>query len=264
MGRENLVREQVKDISLGIFNTVVDISLFLFAFGVQSYSLSRGKRDIFQAINESGKFVDFVRGKSFQRARYKGVQKKWLMKDKREWKITDSGSKRLTQILPNYKLNRSWDGKIYLITYDIPEKRKRQRDLLRDFLKSVGCGLLQASVWLTPNDPKRILSQFIIEYDLSGLVIISDVGKDGNIGQTSFKQLIESVYKMDQLNQRYAQFLEKMRERNGMSSFELSILYLSILKDDPQLPLVLLSDNWLGEKAYKSYLSLQVAAGEVR
>ena len=82
------------------------------------------------------------------------------------------------------------------------------------------------------------------------------MGTDGAIGEEKLPDLIRRVYRLDALNERYTEFIEKYeRKKNLTSVFGMSTDYFSILKDDPQLPFVLLPDDFLSEKAYLVYQS---------
>ncbi|PIV38726.1 MAG: hypothetical protein COS30_00530 [Candidatus Portnoybacteria bacterium CG02_land_8_20_14_3_00_45_8] len=163
--------------------------------------------------------------------------------------ITDQGRKRLKGILPRYDELRAWDSRLYLITYDIPEKIKFQRDKLRYFLKQIGCGLLQESVWVTPYNPKKLLKEYVSENDLSGLVLVSDLGRDGQIGEENIRSLAGTIFRLEDLNRRYREFINhwlgKKPAPDTVGSF------FSILKDDPQLPFELLPDDWAGEQVWQ-------------
>lgn len=253
--RNKELREKIKEVSLGVLNSLIDLNLFIFAFWAQTYRVGSGKKDIFEAIEDSAEFVTTVRKEYFKRGVYQATKKGYLKKVEKEkgsWQVTELGNKRLGEILPKYNSVRPWDGRIYLVTYDIPEKRKKDRELLREYLKRIGCGMLQASVWLTPYDPKRDLAEFIKEWNLSGFIIVSDIGKDGNVGQIPIRELVKRVYYLDKLNERYRGFLEKTKARK-VNAWETSCFFLSILKDDPQLPFQLLPANWFGDKAYQAF-----------
>lgn len=45
---------------------------------------------------------------------------------------------------------KKWDGKWRVMIFDIPEKEKRARELLRSFLKRLGCLSVQRSVYIHP------------------------------------------------------------------------------------------------------------------
>jgi DNA-binding transcriptional regulator PaaX len=59
-------------------------------------------------------------------------------------------AKRLT--LFHRPKTRPWDGYWRIIVFDIPEKLKKVRDLLRKELAEVGFKKLQASVWVSPDE----------------------------------------------------------------------------------------------------------------
>lgn len=163
--------------------------------------------------------------------------------------ITEAGKKRLTTILPAYDEKRVWDQRLHLVTYDIPEKKRHDRELLREYLRRIGCGMLQESVWITPYNPIDTIRTFIEENNLAGTIIISDLGSDASIGEEDIHTLLERIYKLDKLNDRYEELLKDSRQqKNGGHNLLLS--YLAILRDDPQLPFSLLPSWWKGDEAY--------------
>jgi DNA-binding transcriptional regulator PaaX len=52
--------------------------------------------------------------------------------------------------------NRKWDGKWRMVTFDIPEEFKEQRDRVREILKRAGFVKLQQSVWIFPHDCEEL------------------------------------------------------------------------------------------------------------
>jgi len=68
---------------------------------------------------------------------------------------------------------------------------------------------------------------------------------------------MEKVYNLSGLNSRYINFIEDVKNKTIVSKEQLLFTFLSILKDDPQIPFDLLSEDWVGDKAYvlfKDYL----------
>lgn len=164
-------------------------------------------------------------------------------------RITEIGLKKLSSTIPIYDEKRPWDGKIYLVTYDLPVERNKERNTLRYFLRKIGCGMLQYSVWITPYNPTDILRKFFEEKGLNELVIISSIGRDGTIGNMSLQELVEKVYHLDKINERYREFMDEVGSKKNTRG-QLIFHFLLILNDDPQLPFALLPENWLGDKAY--------------
>lgn len=193
-----------------------------------------------------------VNYESIKRA-YRYLAKKGLIEFIKEKgtlpKITDEGKKKLMSILPIYNKTRTWDGRVYLIIYDIPKNKNRTRDSLREYLKTIGCGMLQNSVWLTPYNPKKLVEEFMDKYDLEfDAVIVSSIGKDGTIGELELSDLVVKVYKLESLNARYQEFIDT---KNPLQ-------FLSTLKDDPQLPFDLLPDWWIGDEANDIFNKLTI------
>lgn len=169
--------------------------------------------------------------------------------------ITEAGKKRLGSLLPIYQQKRRWDGYIYLISYDIPEKARKSRDLLREYLCRIGCGLLQESVWLTPYNPQGILDEFMHDHHITGTVLVSKLDKEGTLEDRNFINLLVRVYKLDVINRRYQEFIaETIKKKRTL--FQLAVMYQLILRDDPQLPFSLLPRDWMGEKAHSMYQSI--------
>lgn len=85
-------------------------------------------------------------------------------------KLLKKGKKRLDQIEFNnirlpYELK--WDGKWRLLIFDIPEKEKIARDLLRQKLKDLGMFNFQRSTFAYPYDCRKELEFICDHYGLS-------------------------------------------------------------------------------------------------
>lgn len=264
MSKNKGLKEAILKISDGLIGSLTDFLLFQFFLSGELLGAITN-RDIADAFEKARSSLDDFNYKKFKNVMsylFKNdlISKKSLDQKKRggkiELRITHEGKARIREIIPTYKKIRTWDGKIYLVTYDIPEEKKRKRDLLRDYLKKIGCGLLQESVWLTPYNPKIIVQDFIKENDLSGLILVSSLGKDSSIGDEDLKSLVKRVYKLDLLNKKYEEFIRRFKDKQLVDKMNISFAYFQILKDDPQLPFELLPDTWLGNKAYKLFTSL--------
>ena len=248
----------VRQASEGLVSTVADLVLFQFFFLGASIGKSASPPDIWRAYNEASDTLEEIDYKAFYNAFYR-LKRKGLIeafKDEAYFKpqITKQGQRRLREIIPTYKKKRPWDKRIYLVTYDVSEERAHLRDELREMLKKIGCAYLQDSVWLTPYNPRGVLEEFVEENSLHGAIIISDTGSDGAVGNRSLKELIREVYSLDEFNDRYKGFLyDFSRTKKKASADTVASCYLSILKDDPQLPFELLPTDWRGDEAYELY-----------
>ena len=77
-------------------------------------------------------------------------------------RLTSKGSDKIKQDIPLFKYsNQRWDGYWRLVIFDIPEKRKVLRDVLRRKLVSLGLGRWQKSVYITPFNLEEEINQFL-------------------------------------------------------------------------------------------------------
>lgn len=81
--------------------------------------------------------------------------------------LTSKGEKRIAELARiHYQLPQpeKWDGKWRIVSFDIKEKRKHIRALLRETLQSVGFVHLHHSVWVYPYDCEDFLSLLKADY----------------------------------------------------------------------------------------------------
>ncbi len=79
--------------------------------------------------------------------------------------LTDSGQKKaLTYNIDDMQIKKTkrWNGKWQLVSFDIPENKKRLREIFRFRLKNLGFCEFQKSVWIIPYQCKNEL-EFLIE-----------------------------------------------------------------------------------------------------
>jgi len=89
------------------------------------------------------------------------LAKRGLLKfENGHYQLTKEGKKTLhTWEIENYKLNKPkhWDKKWRVVIFDIPEKKKKVRDQVRNLFVSAGFERLQDSVWVYPYDCENII-----------------------------------------------------------------------------------------------------------
>lgn len=170
--------------------------------------------------------------------------------------VTKKGLERISTTFPRYEKVRPWDGSIYFIFYDVPEKERRKRELLYQLLKQLKTAPVQFSVWAALYNPTEILEKFQQEQALSGSLIVSCLGKRGYISGESRQDFVARVFKLNKLNERYEDFVLKYRNAEGVDKLELMVDFYSILGDDPQLPFEILPDDWLGNEAFELFSEL--------
>jgi len=89
------------------------------------------------------------------------LAKRGLLKfENSHYQLTKEGEKTLrTWEIEDYKLNqpKHWDKKWRVVIFDIPEKKKKIRDQVRNLFVSAGFERLQDSVWVYPYDCEDII-----------------------------------------------------------------------------------------------------------
>jgi len=83
-----------------------------------------------------------------------------------EFKATKVGLKFFRREMVKTFNQESWDGKWYLISFDIPVNKNVKRDRLRRLLKSYEFYPLQKSVWVGPTKFKKDIWEFILENEI--------------------------------------------------------------------------------------------------
>lgn len=246
-------RDKVLEASNGFISTLSDYLLIQLYFGLEMMVGGHG-RNVYRASEAA--WEDFFAGKAQGKRTLYSLKAGGLVSysdTESDIRITKAGLRRLRSVLPFYDEKRIWEGKLYLVTYDIPEEKKHHREVLRRYLKKIGCGMLQLSVWITPYDPRGTLRGFVTRSGLEGMVIVSDVGKDGSVGGEDIKSLVSKVFNLNELNERYLAFISNYKKGNYSPKSRSVFEYISILDDDPQLPFALLPEGWAGDEAHNIY-----------
>lgn len=164
------------------------------------------------------------------------------------------------------RVPRSWDKKWRIVVFDIPEKKRDLRNNLRGYLKMLGFGKVQRSIWISPHNFTEVIRQYIEKLKLSEYVF--------QITADEFQGFSESIlalkfWDIDDTHRKYLDFVERYTEKQKALIARLKknprekdvsgrILkehiiwdYQSIHARDPHLPPELLPDDWGGEKARK-------------
>lgn len=92
-------------------------------------------------------------------------------------KLTDKG--REEALLRKILKNEEWDGIWRIIIFDIPEKHRRVRNMLRSKLKTWGFSPWQKSVWASKKDITNLLRQFIQQLKIEKWVLVIESTNTG-------------------------------------------------------------------------------------
>lgn len=258
--KKRLTSKKVKKLTEGLLGTVVDLALFSLFLPLSSFGHSPTSRGVYQTFKETDEALADFNYQTIKRSLTK-LREQGFIESLKDWvnepMITQAGLKRLCNLLPQYQTKRPWEGKLYLINYDISREQNYLRDRLRDLLKKLGAIRLQDSLYLTANNPYKFINQFKEENNLDALVLVSELGRKGFSGEDNLKDFIWEKAGLEKVNERYLNFLEKWKNFKGkLSKTEIAIEYYSILQNDPQFPFEILPDNYLGDEAYLLFRKL--------
>ncbi len=87
-----------------------------------------------------------------------------VVEDKNEKYLRLTQKGRLKLIVAEKLVN--WDGLWRIIAFDVPESRKKTRDIFRLKLRQLNCQPVQKSVWLSPSDISTELESLLEILDL--------------------------------------------------------------------------------------------------
>src|SRR3989344_7614969 len=107
--------------------------------------------------------------KALQRLRKGGFVD--LIEEELILRLTDKGRKKAV-IAELQSPGEKWDGKWRVVIFDIPEKRRAARDLLRHNLKSWGFTPWQQSVWVTKKNCTCSLRKYVSNMGIEDWVMI--------------------------------------------------------------------------------------------
>ncbi len=161
--------------------------------------------------------------------------------------------------------SRNWDGRWYLVSFDIPETQKTSRNLLRKKLLILGLGKLQRSLWISPYEHTKEVRKIVNHYHLEKYV---ELFRSQLLSPKEPSLFASQIWDLEGLSRRYIQFIERYRPRlskfkedpNHSEDSELFKLeramreeLSSILLSDPQLPDELLPKGFREKEAHRLF-----------
>lgn len=158
--------------------------------------------------------------------------------------LTSNGKENIVRDFPLFaQKGKKWDGKWRVAIFDVAEVDKMKRNFFRKKLQSLGFGMLQESVWITPHDFGKDLREFVETLDLTDQVFILELT---GILAGDKDVLLNKVFNLDKLQDQYKEIINDAKNK---SRKDLRARYLSVRLNDPELPKEILPKNWLEAKA---------------
>lgn len=137
--------------------------------------------------------------------------------DKIYLRLTSAGQKRLYRDFPVLNLTKKWDKRWLIVVFDISEKSKSVRNNFRGKLKSLGFGMLQESVWISPLAIGEDMREFVSSIGLSENVFVMDIS---GFVLGNPKQLVRNIWNLDKLEENFLSLKTKINNLNQLIKTE--------------------------------------------
>lgn len=115
---------------------------------------------------------------ALKRLREKGLVE-FVSDEKLTYRLTDKGKEKAILASLNFD-EKEWDGRWRMVIFDVPEKRRAARDILRSKLKQWGFTLWQQSVWASKKNCTKPLRDFIKSVGIENWVMVVE---SDNVGR---------------------------------------------------------------------------------
>jgi DNA-binding transcriptional regulator PaaX len=227
---------------------LTDQILFLINFGDNFFSgLGEAGRDPYNygdllAANDRG----------VRRALARAVVHGEVIKSKgNKYQVSSRGRQRVRDLRP-YLFKRTWDKKWRMVVFDVPERYRGIRTVLRRFLLSMGFTAWQRSIWITPFDVSLEVREFIKASSLGKMAYLLEVNKV--VGVDSAEVALRA-WKLKKLSQDYVDFAQACIKCKRVTS-NIQRKFVNFLTDDPFLPAGLLGKVFARNEAMRVYAGL--------
>lgn len=128
-------------------------------------------------------------------------------------RLTSAGKDKTIKDFPITNFTKSWNRRWVIVIFDISEKSRSVRERLRSKLKSLGFGMLQKSIWISPLPIGKDMKEVIESIGLSKDAFVIEVAGFlfGNP-----KELVRKVWQLDEWEEEYIEIKNKLDTVNQL------------------------------------------------
>lgn len=174
------------------------------------------------------------------------------------YQSTPEGQAVVTRTLDHLKIaaDEDWDERWLFILFNIPEKSRKHRDVLRNRLTQTGFGRVQNSLWVTARDVRFELKDILDDPFVTDHVTILRPTLDREDAAVLAKNF---EWEWAELNIEYRDFVEradhflKLRAKDNLEARLLVYRYAKLLVQDPKFPSHLEPGDYQRHTAHDRY-----------
>ena len=168
-----------KEVKKSIRNTKIQRAIIAAVGSAGLLAVTTLAPNAIQILGKIKKYEAKRKDKSIYHARQRLIEKELLKYDGKFLQLTKEGERSLEEFEHrDFKLPKpkKWDKKWRILIFDIKEKRRDVRDLLRKTLVSIGFVRLQNSVWIYPYDCEDLITLLKADFKIGRdvLYVIAD------------------------------------------------------------------------------------------
>ena len=171
--------------------------------------------------------------------------------------LMDEGMQRLESL--NREGSR-WDGRIYLVSVEVPERDRAIRHTVRTRLGWAGFASIGSTLWAS-TDPmaEKVAQRLMAELGLPSFSLVAERGAIGDI-----HQVIREAWDLPAVESEYRQFIDEFSGMQPSSPDDFFVAQAQITHQwrrfpfiDPGLPAELQPSEWPGQQARTLYRRLR-------
>lgn len=152
--------------------------------------------------------------KTVSRSLKTGDMEKIVKDDEIYLRLTSAGNMKIKRDFPIVSLTKVWNGKWTIVSFDIDEKARGIRDRFRNKLKSIGFGMLQESVWISPLPIEKEVLELV---ESNGLSLNTYVFEVAGMLFGNPQELVRKVWKINEHEKEFNSLKEEMGKIEQLS-----------------------------------------------
>lgn len=241
-------------------------SLLFTLYGDYVHPLGQHEVPVSALVRAAGELG--VSGNALRSALSRMTREGWLEAERRVYSLSPRGRQLIEEgVARIYGGHRpDWDGRWLLVAYSLPERRRGERDRLRQGLTFLGFGSLGNGIFVSPHDLEAEAAELVRRCGAEDVVTM-------NRGELTWPadpaKVVGRAWDLDAVARRYAGFAGRVRqdlERPPASDaeafrrrFMLTHEFRRFQFGDPDLPDALLPRDWIGTRARELFAELNGA-----